>query len=360
VTEEPGYGSGLPARRGAQAGYSARQKAAMIIAALGPDAAGPVIEKVGDQHLKTFAETFARLSSIPRHELQAVVAEFLAHFDGADHALKGSFEDAQNLIAHFKGEDPTRRLLEDVSAPGGRTVWQRLDSVTDSALAAYLETLHVQVIAVVLSRLSPDKASSTLAKLKSDIAKRVIKRLAAPMPVRKEALRVLADTIEREFLLPSKKAGNVKKPGEMIGALMNNLPAERRDELLAFIESDAPEILDDVRSVILTFQDIPTRVPPNAIPMLVREVEADVFLKAVKYGKQNAPQAVEYIFKNISQRMGQQYEEQMASMKQVTVMDAEAAQTQLMAGLRRLVASGEVSLIEIASEGDEALQEAYI
>jgi flagellar motor switch protein FliG len=50
----------------------------------------------------------------------------------------------------------------------------------------------------------------------------------------------------------------------------------------------------------------------------------------------------------------------MAALKQITVTDAEAAQTQLMAGLRRLVNSGEITLVEPASEGEEAPQENFI
>ncbi len=348
-------------RNGEPSGYTAAQKAALILAALGPEAAGPVIERVGDQHLRAFAEAYARLKTIPRHELTAVVEEFLGHFQSSDAALKGGFEEAKGLIEHFKGADPTKRLLEDISAPGGPSVWQRLEGVTDGALASYLMTQHPQVIAVVLSRLNTEKASSVLAKFDTDVARKIVRRLAAPMPVRKEALRLLAETIERDFLLPAKKQAKVHKPGEMVGALMNNLPTEKRDALLKFIEEDAPDIFEDVKSVILTFQDIPARVPANAIPMLVREVETDVFLKAVKYGKQNAPEAVAYIFKNISQRMGQQYEEQMGAMKPITVTDAEAAQTQLMAGLRRLVSAGEITLVEPVSEGGEAaVQENFI
>ncbi|MBY0423455.1 MAG: hypothetical protein K2Q06_14200, partial [Parvularculaceae bacterium] len=242
----------------------------------------------------------------------------------------------------------------------GPTIWKRLEGVTDHALADYLQKQHPQVIAVVLSRLNTEKASSVLAKFEVSLARTIVRRLSGPMPVRKEALRVLADTIEREFLLPAKKAAKVHKPGEMIGQLMNNLPAEKRDALLKYIQEDSPDIFEDVKAVILTFQDIPSRVPANAIPMLVREVETDVFLKAIKYGKHNAPEAVTYIFKNISQRMGQQYEEQIAAMKQVTVMDAESAQQQVMAGLRRLVASGDVTLVQPAVEGAEAPQEDFI
>lgn len=339
---------------------SRAQKAALVLAVLGPDAAGPIIERVGDQHLRAFAEAYARVKRIPREQLTEIVAEFVSNFAGADGDIYGSFERAKELIAHFKGEDPTDRLLEDVSAPGGPTVWQRLESVKDAAIAEYLTTQHPQVMAVVISKLNPEKASAVLGKLDLQVARKVVRRLSQPMQPRKEALRVLADTIERDFLLPAKRAAKAFKPGEMVGTLMNNMPSEKRDALMKFIEEDSPEILDDVKSVILTFQDIPARVPANAIPMLVREVEADVFLKAVKFGKQNAPEAVTYIFKNISQRMVGQYEEQMTAMKQITVLDAEAAQAAMMQGLRRLVASGDIKLVEPVSDDADAPKEVYI
>ena len=129
-------------------------------------------------------------------------------------------------------------------------------------------------------------------------------------------------------------------------------------QMLEFIAAESPEVLNDVKAFILTFKDIPERVPANAIAKVVREVEVDVFLKAAKYGKQNAPEAVEFIFKNISQRMGQQYEEQMGEMKPFTLAEAEAAQAQIMTALRRLVAAGEFELNKI--DTGEVDEEVYV
>ena len=56
--------------------------------------------------------------------------------------------------------------------------------------------------------------------------------------------------------------------------------------------------------------------------------------------------------------MKQQYEEQMAALKQVTLADAEAAQALFMSTVRKLVASGEITLVKV--DTGEAEQVAYI
>lgn len=341
-----------------KAGFTAPQKAALVIAALGPEAAGPIIERIGDKHLKAFAEAYAHLQKIPRKELLAVVGEFVGHLADESDEMKGGFDEARELLAHFKGGESTTKLLDDVDAPGGRSVWQKLEGVADDAIARYLEKQNPQTVAVILSRLDTDKASSVLGNLPPAMAQQAIVRLSRPMAVRREALKVLGDAVDRDFLAPARAAAKAKRPGLAIGAMMNNLSAEQRDEFLKFIETQTPDIIADVKSCILTFQDLPSRLPPNACPLVVREMEADAFLKAAKYGKQNAPETIEFIFKNISQRMKQQYEEQIEALKQVTVADAEAAQAALMSTVRRLVSSGEIALNKIETGEEE--QVAYI
>ncbi len=332
---------------------SSPQKAALVIAALGPEAAGPIIERISDKHLRAFAEAYANLHKIPHHELMAVVEEFVSNLQEDGLEVGGGYEMTRRLLSQFKGEDEIDRLMDDVDAPGGRTVWDKLGAVDVHVVSAYLAAQHPQTIAVILSRTDPEKASQILGELDAVLAQEVVIRLSKPINIRREALRVLADTIESELLAPMRKKTKAKNPGAMIGALMNNLSSEKRQNLLEFISTKTPEIYDSVKEFILTFEDIPTRVPPKAIPIIVREIEVDTLLKAAKYGRQNAPETVEYLFKNVSQRMAQQYEEQIEQLKQVSVTEAEVAQTVIMSTVRRLVASGEFELIKIVTEEED-------
>ena len=344
----------------ARAGFTAPQKAALIIAALGPEAAGPIIERIGDKHLKAFAEAYARLQNVGRKDLTAIVAEFLTNVSGGERGdgLKGGFAEARSLVSHFKGEESATKLLDSIDAPGGRTVWQKLAAVEDQALADYLAAKSPQTIAVVMARMDLDKASNILALLPDDAAQNVISRLTKPAPVRPEALHALAAAIESELLAPLRKAAKSGGPGEKIGAMLNNMSEEKRESFLQFIASKAPDLIDDVKSAILTFKDIPARLPAKAVTQVTREVDVQTVLKAAKYGRKNAPETVEFLFANISQRLVQQYEEQMKEMKPVTVADAEAAQGQIMIAIRKLVAEGAFELNKIETE--EQTEEEFI
>lgn len=334
----------------ARARFTAPQKAALVIAALGPEAAGPIIERIGDQHLKAFAAALARLQRIPQKELIAVISEFIASISADSDGLKGGFDEARTLVSHFKGDEDATKLLDDIDAPGGRDVWQKLAAVEDAALADYLHKKSAQTIAVILSRMDLDKASNILARLPDETARTVVARLTKPVSIRPEALDALAATVENEFLAPLRKSSRRENPGEKIGAMLNNLSEEKRASLLGYLEENAPDLIDDVKAAILTFKDIPERLPPKAVTVVTREVDAQVLLKAAKYGRKNAPETVEFLFANISQRLVQQYEEQMQEMKPITIAEAEAAQAEIMTAIRRLVAEGAFELNTVEKE----------
>lgn len=344
-----------PARRPAdlRVALTAPQKAALIIAALGPEAAGPIVERVTDQHLRAFARAYAHLSTIPRNELLKVIKEFVGNLDTSTDELKGGFDETREILSQFKGEDEILRLMDDIDAPGGRTVWEKLEETGDEALSEYLRKQNPQTIAVVLSKLGSDKASNVLAFFEDELARDVLFRLSRPLNVNPTTLRILSDTIEREFFAATKKAKNKRNPGQMIGAMLNNLPTEKREALLEFMSEKAPDIASDMRRAMLTFPDFAERVPAKAVAIVIREVDESVFLKAVKFGRQNAPSTVEFIFANISKRMAQQYEEQLEKLQKVTVKDAEAAQGQIMSAVRKLEAAGDIVLNEIKVEGEE-------
>lgn len=355
---QPGKAMASTGSAGARLSLTAPQKAALIVAALGPEAAGPVIERIGDKHLRAFTRAYAHMQTVPRAALKAVVEEFVSELVTEDNDFRGGLDETREFLSQFKTSDEITRLMDDIDLAGGESIWMKLERTDDDKLANYLATLRPQIIAVVLSKLNTEKASNVLNQIDSDIASNVILCLSKPLDVNSGALAILMETIEREFLAPMRKTKKTRNPGEMIGAMMNNVITEKRETLLEVITNAAPEILKDVRKSMLTFPDIPTRVPANAIPMAIKEVDLEDFLLAVKFGRQNAPSSVDFIFSNISQRMVAQYEEQLEELKMTSVKDAEIAQANLMSVIRKLAKSGEITLVEETSPEDDENAEA--
>lgn len=343
---------GLPVPLGA--GLTASQKAALVLAALGPDLAGPIIERIDEKHLRAFARAYAQMQKIPQSALKAVAQEFVGNLSKEDSGfIEGGFDATRDLLGNFLDSDNMMRLMDEIDAPGAQSVWEKMERIPDDKLLDYISTQNPQLVAVILSRINIETASRLLDLMEAELAGDVVLRLTKPMDVKPHILRILEDTIERDFLAPMRKVVEKEKPGEMVGAMMNNVASKKRETLLGVLTAQAPDVMTDVRKSMLTFDDLATRAPANAMPMVIKELEEDVFLKATKYGRENAPECVEFIFANISQRMAQQYKEQMEEMKEFSPEEGEAAQAAFMSILRKLVKQGEVELNEIEEEAPE-------
>ena len=308
--------------------------------------------------MRAFAKAYAQLQKVPQSALAAVAQEFIASLSGEDGGfIEGGYEATRELLEQFIDPDNTMRVLDEIEAPGAQSVWEKIDRVPDETLAEYLAQQNPQLVTVVLSRINVEKASRLLDTIDADLAGDLVVRLTRPLDVKPHILRILEDTIERDLLLPMRKGGDQHRPGEMVGSMMNNVSSKKRETLLEVLAAKAPDVIADVRKSMLTFEDLEVRAPANAIPMIVKELDPEIFLRALKYGEENAPSCVEFVFANISQRMAQQYKEQMEEMKEFSAQEGEAAQATFMSTLRRLARQGEVELNDISEETGEEDEE---
>ncbi|NNE41829.1 MAG: hypothetical protein HKN14_13035 [Marinicaulis sp.] len=333
-------------------GLTNAQKAALIIAALGPESAGPIIEQIDDSHLRAFARAYAHFQTVPKSTLKAVIDDFILNLSKGDSGdeIRGGVDETKELLSQFIDPENISQLMDGIEVAGRGNIWEKIARAPDAKFAEYLMNQNSQVIAIVLSKLDVEQSSRIIDLFETDLATEVIMRLSRPISVSNDVLNVLSHAIERDFLAPLRKTSSRNNPGQMIGAMMNNVESAKREKLLMFMKENVPEIMNDVKKSMLTFQDLATRVPEKAIPAAIRAVDENIFLRAAKYGEENAPECVEFIFANISKRMAQQYKEQMEDLKQVSTKESEVAQAAFMSSIRNLVAAGELELKDISEE----------
>lgn len=333
-------------------GLTMPQKAAVLIAAMGPDVAGPIVERIGDKHLRSFARAFSQLKSVPRESIDEVINEFLEDVDCPQDEIRGGFKETQRLLSHFVASDTLTRVLDDIDAPGGKSVWEKLDDASEIDLAEYLKTQHPQVAAVVLSRVGAELSAKVLDEFDDELVKSVLLRMARLGQVDQRFITMIGHTVNKEFLKPLRKRSLSRKPSDMLSTVINFLPQAKRTDVLDFIDSEEPSLGDEIKQSLLTFQDLSTRLPPNGVAAMVRVADRTILMQAIKFGKQNAAKTVEFIFENLSKRMGQQIEEDIGKMKAVKLKEAEAAQNAIIDVIRKLIDAGEVELVELET-GDE-------
>ncbi|MEO1014237.1 MAG: FliG C-terminal domain-containing protein [Pseudomonadota bacterium] len=326
------------------------QKAAVLLAAMGPEVAGPIVERIGDKHLRAFARAFSQLRAIPRSSVDTIVEEFLKDVDRPKDEVRGGFKETRQLLSNFVTSETLARILDDIDAPGGKSIWEKLDEANEHDLSEYLKSQHPQVVAVVLSRLGAEMSARLLDSFDEQFTQSILLRMARLSTVDQRFINTIAKTVTKEFIKPMRRRALSRRPSDVLSTVINFLPQEKRVNVLEFIEGEEPALADEVKKSLLTFQDLWQRLPPSAISAIVRVADRSQLLQAIKFGKQNAAKTIEYFFENLSKRMGQQLEEDIAKMTSVKMKDAEAAQNAIIDVIRKLVESGEVELIDLETD----------
>ena len=106
------------------------------------------------------------------------------------------------------------------------------------------------------------------------------------------------------------------------------------------IESEHPELAEDVRRLMFVFEDI-NSVDDRCIQAMLKEIDNDELCLALKTASE---QLREKIFSNMSERAAAMVKEDMEFMGPVRVSDVESTQQRIVDIVRRLEESGDLMI----------------
>jgi len=324
---------------------NAVQKAAIILASLGPDVAGPVMQAISDRHLRAFVDAVERLNSVPAPLRQQVVIEFIAEVERKKDGLPGGADEARRILAALGDEERIARLLGSGAAPGessSGSVWARVDAAPEESLVEYLATLHPAAAALVLRQLPFEKIASLMSAADQAAAKEMLTALSRETGAAPEMIAALAEAVEIEFLQPLEKKPRTAKVSELANEVVSLLPAAKRDELLQHLEAHDPEAAAEIKAALITFEGLPEKLDEAGAAALLRGVVKETLLVALVHGKKSAPNTVEFLMANVSKRMAEQYGEEMEEMTDVADVEGEAAQRKICSEVRRMIRNGDI------------------
>lgn len=362
VTGVQGSKVDVRSERNIETWFTKAHKAAIVLASLNAETASAIVDDMSDVQLRAFAKAFSELKTVSPQLLQAIAEEFLAEVNHVDNDLSGGADEARRVLGMMTEEERAERILSDLAGGGASSVWTRLEKIEDEALAEYVQAQRMPVAAVILSKLSFEKTAQVLNQTEGDYAKQILLELARKQPPSADALEAIANVLEEELLKPApggdgesdEDEGGEDKPknnaGAVVGEIINYLPGAKRDAFLEHLQEADPEVGAEVRKAILTFEELHARMPAAGATALLRDLDREVLLAAIKFGETNAPQTVEFLFGNISKRMVEQYKEELAEMDAPSEVDGETAQREVTSTVRSLVKQGEFKLIAIEEE----------
>ena len=325
---------------------SGKQKAAIMVLAMGEERASNVFAKMDDEEIREVSQAMVNLGKIDSDVIEGLLREFVGMIAGGG-GLAGTFESTERLLMKGMDKDRVGEIMEEIRGPAGRTMWDKLGNVNELVLANYLKNEYPQTVAVVLTKIKPDHASRVLGVLPEDFSMEVVVRMLQLEPVQKEVLDSIEQTLRGEFMTNISRSSQVD-PHELMAEIFNNFDRSTEGKFMAGLEDRNRDAAERIRAKMFTFEDL-TKLDPSSVQTLLRNVEKGALALGLKGASENLR---DLFFSNMSERAGKILREDMEAMGPVRLSEVDDAQTQMIAKAKDLAASGEIVIAQGGGEDE--------
>jgi len=324
-----------------------REKAAIMMLAIGEENAARLFGLMDDEEIKELSQAMSSLGGVSASVVENLFLEFTERLSSTG-SLVGSFESTERLLAKSLPKDRVSSIMEEIRGPAGRTMWDKLSNVNESVLANYLKNEYPQTVAVVLSKIRTDHASKVLALLPEVEATDVIMRMLRMESVQKEVLDDVERTLRAEFMNNLARTSR-RDAHEMMAEIFNSLDRATEARLMSALEERSGDAAERIKALMFTFDDL-AKLDPGGIQTLLRSVEKDRLAIALK----GAGEAVRnLIFGNMAERASKILREDMEAMGPVRLRDVDEAQMYVVNLAKEMAARGEIVIAD--SKGEDEL-----
>lgn len=333
-----------------------RAKAAIIVRFLLQEGADVPLSQLPDDLQTALTQQMGSMRYIDRDTLQAVVAEFADELEAMGLTFPRGLAGALSALDGKISAQTTARLRKEAGVRQTGDPWEFIRELPVTKLVPIIDRESVEVAAVLLSKLPVQKAAELLGKLPGAKARHITYAVSLTSKVTPEAVDRIGLSLAAQFEMEPLRAFD-EDPEERLGAILNISQANTRDDVLTGLDEDDAEFSQRVRKAIFTFAHIPARINPVDAPKITRDVEQQVLSTALAYALGNANEdlkdAAEFILANISKRMAENMREEAAEMGKIKPKDGEAAFNEVVAAIRALQASGEITMIDPDEDEEE-------
>lgn len=324
------------------------ERVALLLLSLGEEQVQRLFSLLDESEIKQIASTMVNLGKIPSNVVEVMFADFVEQLSSTG-ALVGSLESTRRLLSKALPKEKVNTLMEELSGPAGRTMWDKLSNVNEALLANYLRHEYPQTIAVVLARIRPEVSSKVMALLPEEMVMEVVMRMLKMESVRREILDDIERTLRVEFTSNIAKAPQ-RDSYELVAEIFNLMDRPTETRFLSSLEERNQEVADRIKNLMFTFEDI-AKLNSTSIQAIIRTADKTRLALALKGADENIR---EQFFKSMSERAAKLMKEDMEAMGMVRVRDVDEAQSYIIATTKALSNKGEVILVK-GNEDEEEL-----
>lgn len=326
-----------------------KQKAAILLIALGPDLAAQIFKHLRDDEIEKLTLEIANVRKIPQDVKERVLTEFHQMCVAKEYIASGGLDYAQEILEKALGTEKAKDIISRLTASLQIRPFDFARKTDPGQLLNFIQNEHPQTIALIMAYLQPEQAAAVLSALPPDRQVDVAKRIAimdrTSPDVIKDVERVLERKLSSLVTQDFNSAGGI---GSIVDILNRSDRATERT-IVENLEVQDPELAEEIKKRMFVFEDI-VSLDDRSLQMVLREIDSKDLALALKAASAEVSGKV---YKNMSKRAAEMLREEIEYMGPVRIRDVEEAQQKIVNVIRRLEEAGEI--IVSRGRGDEII-----
>ena len=333
---------GAPTAPGVGKPLTGSQKVAVILMQMDQARAAAVMKEFSEVEAEEIAAEIVRLRRVDPSLADATVAEFHDLSVSGRYQRRGGHDVAVGLLEASFGSERAAGVMERMASNMAGKSFEFLDEAEAGQVVTLLDGELPQTIALVLAHLRPQQASAVMSGLDVELRADVAQAIATMGTATPESVGIVAATLKV-------RAGAVVAPREQVEVvggiqplieILNRSDVATEKALLEGLDERDPELAEEVRSRMLTFEDV-VKLESRDIQQVLRGIDAAILATAMK----GAPAAVtEVIRGNVSERNRELLDDELQSMGPVRKSQIEEARASVVRAIRELEAMGSITM----------------
>jgi len=328
---------------------SGKEKAAMLLIALGPEKSAQIFKHLSEDEIEELTLEIANIRTVSSEEKGMVLEEFYQICLAQQYIAEGGIEYARNILERALGSQKALEVINKLTVSLQVRPFDFVRKTDPTQLLNFIQKEHVQTIALILAYLKPSQASVVLAALPQEKQAEVAKRIATmdriSPDVLKEVERILEKNLSSLITEDYTAAGGVQS----IVDILNSVDRGTEKYIMETLEVENSELAEEIRKRMFLFEDI-IKMDNRSIQRFLRDVENSQLALALKA---TSEEVKNIIYSNMSKRMQEMIKEDIEFMGPVRLKDVEEAQQNIVNTIRNLEDSGEI--VVSRGGGDEII-----
>ncbi|MGP9801436.1 flagellar motor switch protein FliG [Rheinheimera sp. NSM] len=316
------------------------EKAAILLLSLSEEDAAQILKHLEPKQVQKVGLAMAQMTDLNQAKISAVHRLFIEQIQNFSTIGFQSEEFIKRALTAALGEEKAANLIDQIVLGGGAKGLDSLKWMDSKQVANIIRNEHPQIQTIVLSYLEPEQSAEILSQFPEKVRLDLTMRIANLEEVQPAALQELNEIMEKQFAgqagTQTAKMGGLKAAADILNYMDTNIEGQLMDSIREHDEEMAQQIQD----LMFVFENL-VDVDDRGIQTLLREIQQDVLMKALKGTDENLK---EKIFKNMSKRAAELLQDDLEAMGPVRVSDVEAAQKEILSTARRLSDAGEIML----------------